>query len=107
MFRRCLPTLAYSRWKCDRQLTFAPKFFVQDSPWTVTLYAFTCFMVWRYFAFAMNEDIERRDAYYAGYPWWRDPIARRTEDKNKRLIRDNNIDITDPKWTGVPKSALQ
>lgn len=107
MLRRSVPVLAYSRWKCDRQLTFAAKFFTQDSMWTAFLYSLTFFFVWRFFAFSMCEDMERRDAYYSGYPWWRDPIARRTEDKNKRLIRDNNIDIMDPKWTGVAKAALQ
>lgn len=107
MLRVSLPKLAYTRWKCDRQAVFAPKFFAQDSPWTFFLYFLTFFLVWRHFAFAGNEDVERRDAYYAGYPYWRDPIAKRNEDKNKRLIRDNNIDITDPKWTGCTKAELQ
>ena len=107
MLRRTPSVLAYSRWKCDRQITFAPKFFAQDSAWTAFLYGITFFLVWKYFAFAMCEDMERRDTYYVGYPYWRDPIARRNEEKNKRLIRDNNIDITDSKWTGVPKAGLQ
>lgn len=106
MLRRSIPQLAYTRWKCDRQIVFAPKFFAQDSAWTAFLYFLTFFLVWRHFAFAMNEDLERRDAYYSGYPYFRDPIARRNEDKNKRLIRDNNIDIMDEKWTGVCKTQL-
>ena len=54
----------------------------------------------------LSEEEERAVAWPHGYPYQRDPIARRNEDKSLRLIRDNNIDIEDPIWTGVPKSAL-
>ena len=97
--------MVYTRWKCDRYLYFAPKYLMQDYPFGTLGYAFTTWFVWKYFAFC-SEETERKNLYWSGYPYWRDPIAKRNEDKYKRLIRDNNIDITDPKWTGLSKQKL-
>ena len=97
--------MVYTRWKCDRYLYFMPKFLIQDYPGAAIGYASLCFLTWRYFSFC-SEETERRNMYYSGYPYWRDPIAKRNEDKYKRLIRDNDVDICDPKWTGVAKSEL-
>lgn len=98
--------MVYTRWKCDRYLFYAPKFLLQDYPGAFFGYMFTAAVMWKYTSFC-SEETERRNLYYTGYPYWRDPIAKRNEDKYKRLIRDNDIDITDTKWTGVAKSALQ
>lgn len=95
--------MVYTRFKCDRYWVFVPKLLLVDYP-MLTAITFTIFATyWRYFSYC-SEETERMNAWWAGYPWWRDPIAKRKEDKFKRIIRDNNVDIFDPKWTGVSKS---
>lgn len=97
--------MVYTRWKCDRYLYFAPKFLFQDYPGAAWGYLGTAAFMWKYLSFC-SEETERRTQYYSGYPYWRDPIAKRNEDKYKRMIRDNDVDLLDPKWTGVAKSEL-
>ena len=97
--------MVYARWKCDRFLFFAPKFLIQDYAFVKFGNLFVIAALWKYFSYC-SEETERRNLYWTGYPYWRDPIGKRNEDKYKRLIRDNNIDITDPKWTGVKAAVV-
>lgn len=62
--------------------------------------------LWKHASYC-SEETERRKGWWVGYPYWRDPIARRNEAKYKHLITHNNIDIADPKWTGCTKEQLQ
>ena len=97
--------MVYTRWKCDRLLFYAPKYLMQEFAFLNAVNGVVILFLWKNFSWA-SEETERRLSYWTGYPYWRDPIARRNEDKYKRLIRDNNVDICDPKWTGVSKSSL-
>jgi hypothetical protein len=103
MFRLTVPKQAYTRWKCDRILFWTPKYLLQDHGFVTCANLLVIFVLWRHF-YWMSEETERKNHFWSTYPYWRDPIARRNEDKYKRLIRDNNIDITDAKWTGVAKA---
>jgi hypothetical protein len=78
---------------------------MQEYAFMVAMNAVVICFLWKHFSWA-SEETERKLSYWTAYPYWRDPIARRNEDKYKRLIRENNVDICDPKWTGVPKTAL-
>lgn len=97
--------MVYTRWKCDRYMIFAPKFLATEFAFICGIYGAVSIFAWKHFSWC-SEETERKVAWWAGYPYWRDPIARRNEDKYKSLIRNNNVDICDPKWTGVPKSQL-
>jgi len=97
--------MVYTRYKCDRIPLTMLKAYCVDG-WSVTLcMAILMHCAWKYFYYCSEEE-ERRSAWPNGYPWHRDPIARRNEDKARRLIQNNQIDITDPKWTGVSKEEL-
>ena len=97
--------MVYTRFKCDRYFTFAAKYWVQEQPQLLAICAcFTSFL-WLNAAYT-SEETERRHGWWVGYPFWRDPIARRNEDKYKSMIRNNDVDICDPMWTGVAKSLL-
>lgn len=97
--------MVYTRWKCDRFLVYAQKWVWHDYGHVGGLMIATAVLNWKHTAYT-SEETERQNAYCGGYPWWRDPIARRNEQKYKALIRDNSVDIADPKWTGVPKEQL-
>lgn len=97
--------MVYTRWKCDRLYMYTIKYFTHEYPINAGISIATMTFVWKHLAYC-SEETERRHGWWTGYPHWRDPIARRNEDKYKRLIRDNDIDIADPKWTGVSKEVL-
>jgi len=92
--------MVYTRWKCDRWLAFVPKFYVQDYAFFLGANCACATVVWKYFSWC-SEETERKNAWWSGYPWWRDPIQKRKEIKYAQMIRDNDVDITAPKWTGV------
>ena len=104
MFRRSTPCLAYTKWKCDRFFFYTLKKYVCDMPHLVLHTVIFVTLVNRYIW--VSDETERKGLYMYGYPYWRDPIARRNEIKAKTLIKNNSIDILDPKWTGVPRSSL-
>ena len=97
--------MVYTRFKCDRLWVFAPKYLSNDYAFSASVNIATFVMCWKYFSYT-SEATEKKYAWRAGYPQFRDPIAKRNEKKYKSLIKDNDIDICDPKWTGVEKAAL-
>ncbi|KNH04879.1 alpha-mannosidase 2-like protein [Perkinsela sp. CCAP 1560/4] len=97
--------MVYTRWKCDRLVFYGPKYFCHEYLWIAPLWLTCLYFSYKHFS-TVSEETERKYAYVYGYPWWRDPIQIKKQEKYSAMIRDNNIDITDPKWTGVPKDML-
>lgn len=97
--------MVYTRFKCDRYPFYLVKYLAQDYPMPVGLSVLVLGAYWKYFSWC-SEETERKNAWWSGYPYWRDPIGKRMEAKYKSLIRDNNVDVTDPKWTGVARDQL-
>ena len=91
--------MVYTRWKCDRFLVFAPKFLTQDYLFMTMVNLSVCTILWKYCSW-MSEETERKNAWWSGYPWYRDPIVKRKEAKYRQMIRNNDVDITAAKWTG-------
>lgn len=67
---------------------------------------FTIIFLWKHMSHC-SEETERKYGWWAGYPYWRDPIARRNETKYKQMIINNDVDITHPKWTGCSVEQLE
>ena len=95
--------MVYTRWKCDRLFSFTPKFIAIEFPVYYALNLYFCYMVMKYTS-NYCEETERRDVWWAGYPYNRDPIMHRNEERYRLTIKQNDIDLLDPKWTGVQKS---
>ena len=95
----------YTKWKCDRTWLFALKFHTCELGILVLCYCTTVVITAKTFG-TVSEETERRRAWYGGYPHWRDPIGKRNEVRYKRTMRDNDVDPTDQKWTGVPREVL-
>ena len=97
--------MVYTRWKCDRLPLYTFKYLASEYASTFTFWLVGAYCTFK-FCGIISDETEREDMHVAGYPWWRDPIRKRKQDKYVSMIRDNDIDLMDPKWTGVPKSAL-
>ncbi|KAL7703431.1 hypothetical protein N2W54_005273 [Lotmaria passim] len=98
--------MVYTRWKCDRIPVLQLKLFTQEYNVMAGVGLLSMVFMWKHASFC-SEETERKNGWWAGYPYWRDPIARRNEVKYKQLINNNNVDITDPKWTGCSKEQLE
>ena len=98
--------MVYTRWKCDRLLVYSPKYFASEYATPAAMWTTFFYLVWKLCGI-VSEETERLDMHTFGYPWWRDPITLRKQDKYRSMIRDNDIDIMDPKWTGVSKAQLK
>lgn len=98
--------MVYTRWKCDRIPVLQLKLFTQEFaiPAGIGLLGIT--FLWKHASF-VSEETERRKGWWVGYPYWRDPIARRNEVRYKQLINNNSVDVTDPKWTGCSREQLE
>lgn len=97
--------MVYTRWKCDRLPVIQWKLFTQEYPIQAGIGLIAMYFLWKHANYC-SEETERKNGWWAGYPYWRDPIARRNEYKYKQLINNNNVDIADPKWTGCSKEQL-
>eukprot|EP00758_Cryptobia_borreli_P006111 Tbor_TRINITY_DN5083_c0_g3::TRINITY_DN5083_c0_g3_i1::g.14239::m.14239 len=97
--------MVYTRWKCDRYWAYAPKLMLGEYPQLMAVTVCMTIWLWKNASYC-SEETERKHGWWVGYPFFRDPIARRNEDKYKRMIRDNDIDICHPMWTGVSKEKL-
>nr|CCC89749.1 conserved hypothetical protein [Trypanosoma congolense IL3000] len=98
--------MVYTRWKCDRLPVFQLKLFTQEYPMHAAVGIFTMIFLWKHMSHC-SEETERKHGWWAGYPYWRDPIARRNEAKYKQMIINNDVDITHPKWTGCSVARLE
>ncbi|CCW61473.1 unnamed protein product [Phytomonas sp. EM1] len=98
--------MVYTRWKCDRIPIFTLKLFTQEYPIQTFVGFLSMVFLWKHANYC-SEETERKKGWWAGYPYWRDPIARRNEIKYKQIINNNNVDITDPKWTGSSREELE
>lgn len=98
--------MVYTRWKCDRYWAYAVKLMWADYGIIMGVSGATTLWLWKNMSYC-SEETERMHGWWVGYPYFRDPIARRNEDKYKRLIRDNDVDITDPIWTGAAKRLTE
>ncbi|KAH9598931.1 hypothetical protein LSM04_004164 [Trypanosoma melophagium] len=98
--------MVYTRWKCDRLPVFQLKLFTQEYPLHATVGILSIMFLWKHMGHC-SEETERKHGWWAGYPYWRDPIGRRNEAKYKQLILNNDVDITDPKWTGCSREQLE
>lgn len=98
--------MVYTRWKCDRVPVFGLKLFTQIYPIPTLFMLYAIIYLHKHFSYC-SEETERRKGWWVGYPYWRDPIARRNEAKYKQLILNNNVDVADSKWTGCSKAQLE
>ncbi|EPY24304.1 hypothetical protein STCU_03104 [Strigomonas culicis] len=97
--------MVYTRWKCDRLPVFQLKLFLQEYPIQAGLGLLSMAFLLKHATYC-SEETERKSGWWVGYPYWRDPIARRNETRYKALINNNDVDVTDPKWTGCSKEQL-